>query len=163
MGSSMKPTIFNERVAAALRNWHHTARKHLKQQKGSASATVTPFSSRPTTPSHNMSPVHLLRHYRSDITDSVQSTLSPRRSSNFDIDHRLPYYWETDSPSHHGFPIGDDSSHGHGHHLDQSSVAHDKDINETPISQTATPMPVQHEIEIGPQHKDFSFDKRTSL
>ncbi|XP_040993284.1 MLO-like protein 6 isoform X2 [Juglans microcarpa x Juglans regia] len=157
MGSSMKPTIFNDRVAAALRNWHHTARKHLKQQKGSAS--VTPFSSRPTTPSHYTSPVYLLRHHRSDMTDSVQGIISPRRSSNFDIDH-LSYYCETDSPSHRGFRIGDGSTHGH--HLDQSSVAYDKDVNEiTTISQTTARM--QHEIEIGPQPKDFSFDKRTSL
>ncbi|KAG2673837.1 hypothetical protein I3760_13G107200 [Carya illinoinensis] len=158
MGSSMKPTIFNDRVAAALRNWHHTARKHLKQQKGSTSVTVTPFSSRPTTPSHYTSPVYLLRHHRSDMTDSVQSTISPRRSSNFDIDH-LPYYWETDSPSHRGFQIGDGSSHGYP--LEQSSVAYDKDVNETTISQTTARM--QHEIEIGPQPKDFSFDKRMSL
>ncbi|GFZ13160.1 seven transmembrane MLO family protein [Actinidia rufa] len=27
MGSTMKPTIFNEKVATALRNWHHTGKK----------------------------------------------------------------------------------------------------------------------------------------
>lgn len=73
MGSNMKPTIFNERVAVALKNWHHTAKKHIKQNKGS----VTPLSSRPSTPSYNMSPVHLLRNYRGEM-DSVQT--SPRRS-----------------------------------------------------------------------------------
>jgi len=35
MGSNMKPVIFNERVATALRSWHHTARKHLKQTQKS--------------------------------------------------------------------------------------------------------------------------------
>ena len=33
MGSTMKPTIFNERVAMALRNWHHTAKKNIKHNK----------------------------------------------------------------------------------------------------------------------------------
>ncbi|XP_030452399.1 MLO-like protein 6 [Syzygium oleosum] len=75
MGSNMKPTIFNDRVANALRNWHQSAKKHLKQNHGS----VTPFSSRPGTPSRGMSPVHLLQHYKSEL-DSVQTT---PRTSNF--------------------------------------------------------------------------------
>lgn len=153
MGSTMKPTIFNERVAAALRNWHQTARKHLKQSKGS----VTPMSSRPTTPSHHMSPVHLLRHYRSEM-DSVHT--SPRRS-NFDVEH-----WETDSPSpSHHYRVGDGSSSHHHGQLDRSDVEYDRDVNEpssgqvAPISQT--PLTGQHEIDIG-QPKDFSFDMRTT-
>lgn len=153
MGSTMKPTIFNERVAAALRNWHQTARKHLKQSKGS----VTPMSSRPTTPSHHMSPVHLLRHYRSEM-DSVHT--SPRRS-NFDVEH-----WETDSPSpSHHYRVGDGSSSHHHGQLDRSNVEYDRDVNEpssgqvAPISQT--PLTGQHEIDIG-QPKDFSFDMRTT-
>lgn len=154
MGSTMKPTIFNDRVAAALRNWHHTARKHIKQQKGS----VTPMSSRPTTPSHHMlSPVHLLRHYRNEM-DSVHT--SPRRS-NFDIEQ----YWETDSPSpshrQPRIPGEGSSSYHHGHVLpDQSNVEYDKVVNEsgTSVPQTSR---LQHEIDLGPP-KDFSFDKRTS-
>ncbi|XP_040995372.1 MLO-like protein 6 [Juglans microcarpa x Juglans regia] len=153
MGSTMKPTIFNERVAAALRNWHHTARKHIKQQKGS----VTPMSSRPTTPSHHMSPVHLLRHYRSEM-DSVHT--SPRRS-NFDIEQ----YWETDSPSpsyRHNRIAGEGSSSYHpGQQPDQINVEYDKDVNESSISVPQTGR-MQHEIDLGPP-KDFSFDKRTSL
>ncbi|KAF8042563.1 hypothetical protein BT93_A1024 [Corymbia citriodora subsp. variegata] len=74
MGSNMKPTIFNDRVANALRNWHQSAKKHLKQNRGS----VTPFSSRPGTPLHGMSPVHLLQHYKSEL-DSMQTT--PRTSN----------------------------------------------------------------------------------
>ncbi|KAJ0021307.1 hypothetical protein Pint_32202 [Pistacia integerrima] len=105
MGSNMKPTIFNEKVAAALRNWHHSAKKHIKQNKGSVS--VTPFSSRPTTPSHHASPVHLLRHYRSEV-DSVHT--SPRRS-NFDIELS-----ETDSPSPSYHYRGDGSSSSNYHH-----------------------------------------------
>ncbi|OMO97982.1 Mlo-related protein [Corchorus capsularis] len=104
MGSNMKPTIFNEKVATALKNWHHTAKKHVKQSKGSVS--VTPFSSRPATPSHQASPVHLLRNYRSEM-DSLHT--SPRRS-NFDIEQ-----WDTDSPSpsHPNYGEGSSSSHHH--------------------------------------------------
>ncbi|KAF5470680.1 hypothetical protein F2P56_011177 [Juglans regia] len=153
MGSTMKPTIFNDRVAAALRNWHHTARKHIKQQKGS----VTPMSSRPTTPSHHMSPVHLLRHYRSEM-DSVHT--SPRRS-NFDIEK----YWETDSPSpshRHNRIAGEGSSSYHpGQQPDQINVEYDKDVNESSISFPQTDR-MQHEINLDPP-KDFSFDKRTSM
>ncbi|CAH2050987.1 unnamed protein product [Thlaspi arvense] len=93
MGSTMKPTIFNERVANALRNWHQTARKHVKQSHRSGS--VTPFQSGPGTPLHAMSPVHLLRNYRSDI----DSTLVSPRASNFNNE-----FWEgggSASPSHH--------------------------------------------------------------
>ncbi|GKU91743.1 hypothetical protein SLEP1_g5569 [Rubroshorea leprosula] len=58
MGSTMRPTIFHERVAAAVQSWHHEAKKHTKH--GHRSASTTPFSSRPATPTHGMSPVHLL-------------------------------------------------------------------------------------------------------
>lgn len=74
MGTTMKPTIFNDQVAKALRNWHQTAKKHIKQNLHSP-GTVTPLPSRPGTPLHEVSPVHLLRHYRSEI-DSVST--SPR-------------------------------------------------------------------------------------
>lgn len=154
MGSTMKPTIFNERVALALRKWHHSAKKHLKENKGSVS--VTPMSSRPATPSHHLSPVHLLRYYRSEM-DSVQA--SPRKS-NFDIEH-----WETESPSpsYRHRPVGDGSSSYHHHQTDQSYMEYDKDVNEVNLGQVAPipqPARAQHEIDIGP--KDFSFDKRTS-
>jgi mlo protein len=56
MGSTMKPTIFNERVVNAIRKWHQTAKKHIKQSRQSAS-----------TPSHSASPVHLLRPYKGDV------------------------------------------------------------------------------------------------
>ncbi|WOL10129.1 hypothetical protein Cni_G18883 [Canna indica] len=73
MGSNMKTTIFNERVAAALRNWHLTARKHLKESRRSGS--MTPLStSRPATPSYGQSPVHLLQYYRSELDYSAQNS-----------------------------------------------------------------------------------------
>ncbi|XP_050287344.1 MLO-like protein 6 isoform X2 [Quercus robur] len=155
MGSTMKPTIFNERVALGLRNWHHSAKKHLKENKGSV--TVTPMSSRPATPSHHTSPVHLLRNYRSEM-DSVQT--SPRKS-NFDFEH-----WETESPSpsHHHRPTGGGSSSYHHHQMDKSNIEFDKNVNEAVTLSQLAPIPqparAQHEIDIG--LKDFSFDKRTS-
>ncbi|OMO53309.1 Mlo-related protein [Corchorus olitorius] len=153
MGSNMKPTIFNEKVATALRNWHHTAKKHVKQSKGSVS--VTPFSSRPATPSHQASPVHLLRNYRSEM-DSLHT--SPRRS-NFDIEQ----YWDTDSPSpsHPNYGEGSSSSHHHNTAEQvQVQVEYDKEVNEVSSSSDQQETS-QHEISIGPS-KEFSFDKRTT-
>ncbi|XVF04954.1 hypothetical protein REPUB_Repub05bG0128400 [Reevesia pubescens] len=146
MGSNMKPTIFNERVATALRNWHHTAKKHVKQNKGSVS--VTPYSSRPNTPSHNMSPVHLLRYYRSEM-DSLHT--SPRRSIE---------QWDTDSPSpsHPNYGEGS-SSQPHINMVEQVQEDYDRDVNEPNSSEQREP--IQHEINIGP--KEFSFDRRTSI
>ncbi|KAJ9181602.1 hypothetical protein P3X46_009717 [Hevea brasiliensis] len=94
MGSTMRPTIFNERVAKALRSWHQAARKHIKQSRHSGSVTSTvPGSS---APSRSMSPAHLLRNYRCD-PDSVQTF--PRMSNLFDTEA-----CEMDSPqdrNHH--------------------------------------------------------------
>ncbi|KAK4408520.1 MLO-like protein 6 [Sesamum angolense] len=154
MGSTMKPTIFNERVATALRNWHHTAKKHIKQSKHSA--PTTPMSSRPATPSHGMSPVHLLRHYKSEMTDSLQT--SPRKS-NYDMDH-----WESESPSPTRFHGQGDAFH---QNLELGYMDHRAELgHHEPSSSQVVPMPQpprdQHEINIGVP-KDFSFDKRASV
>ncbi|KAH1230422.1 hypothetical protein AAZX31_10G201000 [Glycine max] len=93
MGSTMKVTIFNENVAVALKNWHHTAKKHIKHNKDSTSNT--PFSSRPGTPTHGMSPVHLL-HKHPRHSDSP--VVSPR-AYNYENEQ-----WGVEgihSPSHH--------------------------------------------------------------
>lgn len=82
MGSTMKPTIFNDRVATALKNWHHTAKKHIKHSNHSG--TNTPFASNPPSPTHGMSPVHLLHNYHHSSLDSLHN--SPRRS-NVENDH----------------------------------------------------------------------------
>ncbi|KAF2318557.1 hypothetical protein P3X46_033948 [Hevea brasiliensis] len=102
MGSSMRPTVFNDRVAAALKSWHHAAKKHAKHSKHSESQT--PMSSRPATPTHRMSPVHLLHNYRSSTApDSLQA--SPR-NYNHDIDNWDPeaansvHNQEADEPEH---------------------------------------------------------------
>ncbi|KAF8397661.1 hypothetical protein HHK36_016582 [Tetracentron sinense] len=136
MGSSMKPTIFNDEVATALRTWHHTAKKNIKENR--KSGTVSPMSSMPTTPTHGMSPVHLLRGYRNEA-DSAQT--SPR-TSNFYNQH-----WENEespSPSHH-----------YGHH---GLVEQERDEHEL-MSMTQLPPPIgsQHEIDI--ESRAFSFNK----
>ncbi|KAG8644577.1 hypothetical protein MANES_11G142400v8 [Manihot esculenta] len=159
MGSSMKPTIFNERVAAALRNWHQTAKKQIKRNKGS----ITPMSSKPTTPSHHISPVHLLRYYQNDIHNLQDS---PRRSN---------FGWETDSPSpsHPNYGEGSSSSHylnrgddSISHHysfqqqqIELNNIESDRNVNEPSSSQVASIS--EHEISVVP--KEFSFDRRTSV
>ncbi|XWS55797.1 hypothetical protein CRYUN_Cryun09bG0031600 [Craigia yunnanensis] len=87
MGSTMKPTIFNERVANALRNWQQKAKKHIKHNRHSGN--TTPLSSKPDTPSHGVSPLHLLHSHRGELDNSQAS---PRRSS-FDNEG-----WETEEP-----------------------------------------------------------------
>jgi len=64
MGSTMRSTIFNEWLAKAIRNWHNTARKHIKQNRHPS--TITPATSAPGIPAHAMSPVHLLPNYRGE-------------------------------------------------------------------------------------------------
>ncbi|KAM3375770.1 MLO-like protein 6 [Capsicum galapagoense] len=157
MGSNMKSTIFNERVATALKNWHHTAKKHVKDQS-KHSNPVTPMSSRPGTPSHGMSPVHLLRsHYRSDM-GSLQN--SPRRS-NYDVDH-----WDNEgSPSPSRFFQEADSSSSYMHQIQLGQFDHDSSEVIGASSSQVVPLPQedfeQHEITIVGS-RDFSFEKRTS-
>lgn len=79
MGSNMKPTVFNDRVATALKNWHHTARKQVKEYS-KHSGTNTPLSSAPATPTHGMSPVHLLHKHAGPHSDSIPT--SPRGFAN---------------------------------------------------------------------------------
>ncbi|KAF5750552.1 MLO-like protein 6 isoform X2 [Tripterygium wilfordii] len=86
MGSTMKPTIFSKRIAVALRNWYHRAKKDIKQSNGS----VTQMSIRSTTPSHHMSPVHQLHRSRSEVS-IIQTS---HRRSNVEVE-----IWETNSPS----------------------------------------------------------------
>ncbi|KAK4741839.1 hypothetical protein SAY87_025427 [Trapa incisa] len=80
MGSTMKPTIFNERVVMALRKWHKNARKNVRESRRGTS--VTPSSSQPTTPT-NHTQLTLWHHHRSTWVDSLQS--SPRKS-NCDVE-----------------------------------------------------------------------------
>lgn len=111
MGSTMKASIFNERVAMALRNWHKTAKRNIKRNRV---GSVTPMSSRGTTPTHPMSPVHLLRFYRSEI-DSFPA--SPARRSNFD---------DTDSASASNSP--------HHQQIEMGDITENNDENEIVVS-----------------------------
>ncbi|KAK4385872.1 MLO-like protein 12 [Sesamum angolense] len=78
MGTNMKPVIFSDQVASALRGWHQTAKKQVRQ--GRQSASNTPFSSRPASPLHDsMSPVYLLRGHNEHSDNNVASP----RASNF--------------------------------------------------------------------------------
>ncbi|XP_062156013.1 MLO-like protein 2 isoform X2 [Alnus glutinosa] len=82
MGTSMKPTIFNDRVATALRSWHGMARKKSKHSHHH-SETNSPFSSMPPSPTHGRtSPVHLLHNYQRSSLRSLHT--SPIRQSNVD-------------------------------------------------------------------------------
>ncbi|KAI4351314.1 hypothetical protein L6164_005688 [Bauhinia variegata] len=136
MGSSMRPTIFNDRVAAALKNWHTTAKKHVKHSKHSEANT--PFSSRPTTPTYGMSPLHLL-HKNPRRSDSAQT--SPR-TSNYENEH-----WDVEgslSPSHH-----------QNRDEIQMQVL---EAGSTQLPPGPSPIRTQHEIKINVS--DFSFEKR---
>ncbi|PWA82245.1 seven transmembrane MLO family protein [Artemisia annua] len=158
MGSTMKPTIFNDRVATALRSWHQSAKKQIKRNK--KSGQVTPMSSRPGTPSRTMSPVHLLRNYKND-NDSLQT--SPRMS-NFDTDN-----WDTDgspSPSYHqrGSDIETSLSH---HEIEISNMDQGNEASDDPSLLQVAVIPEaiddqQHEVAIAVP-KEFSFDKRVTI
>ncbi|KAI3870021.1 hypothetical protein MKX03_002053 [Papaver bracteatum] len=162
--------LVTQMVATALRKWHHTARKNIKQNQQSRTATGTPTSSRPATPSHRLSPGHpskatysmhrlsppvnLLR-YSHNEADSLQT--SPRLSI---IDSEN---WDRDSE---GSPV-----HLHQYQSDGSSSQHNrrrsklggglmeeemKDIQEMnlrdlpqPVTAPTTTSSTQIEIDIG--------------
>ncbi|XP_017648151.1 MLO-like protein 12 isoform X1 [Gossypium arboreum] len=149
MGTNMRPTIFNDRVAAALKNWHHTAKKHTKQSRLLHSENTTPFSSRPATPTHGMSPVHILhKHPQRSETYGI--------SSGHSVDH-----WDLGlfhSPLH-SHEINDPI---HDHDRTQIEMRDvDTTVQESGSSQmdAETPQTIrtQHEIDIIPS--DFSFAK----
>ncbi|CAL0329090.1 unnamed protein product [Lupinus luteus] len=139
MGSSMKATIFNERVAMALRNWHHRAKKHKKQNR-SGSLSMTPMS------------IHLLSHYRSQIdssyaspTRSIQIEDSPSTSYSYHNKNKKAKVDYSFDPS----PSTTTSIHHYETEMDQ----HINEVN---------PTTTQHEIVIALHSKEFSFDKRTT-
>ena len=141
----MRPAIFNNRVAAALKSWHHTAKKHTKQSRHSEN--TTPFSSRPATPTHGMSPVHLLHNY----PRSVESYHTSPSHSNFENDQ-----WDPDSfhpPRHH--EINDHVNDGQ---LEMREV--DRTVQESSSSQVVpAPQTNRTEDEIDISLSNFSFAK----
>ncbi|KAG8380472.1 hypothetical protein BUALT_Bualt06G0018900 [Buddleja alternifolia] len=139
MGSNMKPTIFSDQVATALRSWHHTAKKQMKQ--GRQSTQTTPFTSRPASPLHgSMSPVYLLRNHNNENNNSVDGgyQISPRASSFSNED--------STSPNHHEI-----------HDFARSNQGEiQREIEEDGLDSRA-----QHEVAISLH--DFSFRNKGSL
>ncbi|MFQ6647306.1 hypothetical protein Gotur_021504 [Gossypium turneri] len=147
MGSNMRPTIFNERVATALRNWHQKAKKHTKQNKQSHSQNTTPLSSRPATPTHGMSPVHLLHNYpRSVESYPTSPTLSITENN------RLVLH----SPRQHGIKddVDDRSLHKKIAQAD-TTVEESNSLQRVAMAQTTR---TQHEIDIA--SSVFSLQKK---
>ncbi|KAJ0657321.1 hypothetical protein HanLR1_Chr14g0545651 [Helianthus annuus] len=146
MGSTMRPTIFNDRVARALRKWRHAARKKIKQNKKHP-GRVTAMSSSPITPSagHSLSPVHLLGHYRSNIDSLDQPPLT-----RFNLNKEK---WLVDgSPYptyHHEIELS---------HMDQGmDQAHESSSSVASCSDSAAK--IEHEVVIG-DSKDSSFEDK---
>lgn len=94
MGTKMKPTVFNERVATALKKWHHTAKSQTKH--GRHSESNTPFSSRPSTPTHGSSPIHLLHNFNNRSVESYPTSPSPRYSGH-GHGHDEHHFWDPES------------------------------------------------------------------
>uniref|UniRef100_A0A6N2L7M1 MLO-like protein n=1 Tax=Salix viminalis TaxID=40686 RepID=A0A6N2L7M1_SALVM len=139
----------------------NTAKKNIKENNGSVS--MTPMSSRPTTPSHHASPVHLLRHYRGGM-DSLYT--SPRRS-NGGVEH-----WETESPSPSHHAVEGSSSHRRRQkQLELASAAGyvesdhgmETSLNHDQVAATEPPPPPTAHREIDIVRKEFSFDRRTGI
>jgi mlo protein len=136
MGSTMRPTIFNnEGLATALKSWHHTAKKRVKHNRHSNN--TTPFSSRPSSPTHGMSPVHLLHRHTAGNSDSLQT--SPR-ASNYE-NERLDVEGGSTSPRNNRT----------GAHEIQMPVVESFSTREFQVT-------TRNEVGIG--SKDFSFEKR---
>lgn len=134
MGTSMKPIIFGDNVATALRSWHNTAKKRVKH--GRLSENTTPVSSRPATPLHGTSPVYLLRSY-------PQYSNEESRTSNAENEG-----WANEistSPRRHIENIKDDD-HQEGEIHASSSMQ--------------LPHPDQHQVEI--TLSEFTFGNKTS-
>lgn len=140
MGSNMKPTIFNERIAKALHSWHQNAKKQIK--KNHHSDSMTPVSSRPTTPLHgSSSPVHLLRYYNynNGLDSNPASPVTPNRRIE---------KWQEDQDESSWSP--------------RSRTAHE--LVEEEMESKAGPMnsPTRnfhHEINV----QDFSFDSKSAV
>ncbi|XP_022944838.1 MLO-like protein 2 isoform X3 [Cucurbita moschata] len=161
MGSNMKPTIFNERVATALKNWHHSAKKHMKQHRNPDG--TSPFSSRPATPTHGMSPLHLLHKHQ-------QSSTSPRLSDaehdRWGIEERpLSHHSRAHDHQEHEHSIRPSSHHSraHDHQEHEHSVSSgEQEMTAQQPSSTipgTTPRPARNENEITRTPSDFSFAK----
>lgn len=130
----MKPIIFGDNVATALRSWHNTAKKRVKH--GRLSGNNTPVSSRPATPLHGTSPVHLLRSY-------PQYSNEESRTSNAENEG-----WANEIPTSPRRQIENikDDDHQEGEIHASSSMQR--------------PHPDQHQVEV--TLSEFTFGNKTS-
>ncbi|XP_057861840.2 MLO-like protein 6 [Cryptomeria japonica] len=95
LGTNMKTTIFDERIATALKKWHQRAKKNIRQKRHDD------LSSGQTTPYEGSSPIHLLRKYLSSgDLESAQNL----RQVEYDIEEDAP------SPSHHSHHNANENS-----------------------------------------------------
>ncbi|CAN6878226.1 unnamed protein product [Brassica oleracea var. botrytis] len=133
MGSTMRPTVFNERVATAIKTWHHTAKKHTKHGKHTESNT--PYTSRPTTPTHGSSTMHTLNN-RS--VETFPSSPSPRYSDH----HDHHQFWDPESQQQEAGPST--------HH----SLAHESS-EKTPVLASVELPPIR----TTKRSRDFSFKR----
>lgn len=151
MGSNMKPVIFNENVASALRRWHRTARKNIKENRQSKNAT--PFSSRSPTPLQGTSPMHLLQGYQNSPMDDSLRT-SPRAS---DFDNEVG--------GAEGLPSSRHNIDGGGDSIGRKKKDHsdtDQEMQKPSTSRNSSPSQrprrAQHEINIS--LSDFVFSEK---
>ncbi|XP_028808056.1 MLO-like protein 6 [Neltuma alba] len=144
MGSSMRATIFSERVVAALRKWHHKARREVKRRRGSVGTASE-------TPSPPMSPASLLRYHRSEV-ENISVHTSPRRSS-VEADYSA-------SPPHYMNKVNVASSSSY--QQQQVEMEPQRRHRQPEIRSPSSINVPQHEIDIAPT-KEFSFDKRTNF
>ncbi|KAA3478317.1 MLO-like protein 6 [Gossypium australe] len=154
MGTKMRPTIFNERVADALKNWRDTAKENTKH--GRRSENTTPLSSRPGTPTRGMSPVHLLHNYPRKSEESGHT--SPAHS-DFENDKWDPADTFANSSSHRDIDVPVVSCGGS--QLEMRGVADVRVLESKASQRVSTPSRIartQHEIDISPS--SFSFAKR---
>ncbi|KAK7335722.1 hypothetical protein VNO80_27716 [Phaseolus coccineus] len=144
MGSTMKATIFNEKVAMALRNWHHTAKKNVKEKRGLRSQS--PLSTRPSTPQQPKSQANLLRRYHSEMATYPSSPI------RFDFEAHLPYGIHS-PPSSKVNAAATSSIHHHQMEMEM-------EIEMEQVSALTQPQ-IDIDIDIDIQdNQEFSFDKR---
>lgn len=136
----MKPTMFDERVANAIRKWHKSAKRKIKLQDArKSSSTNHPVPD--TLANGSLSPVHLLRYY--------QSEAAARAESNS---------WEITDASSGSLPR-------HFHHGDGSDTKHNYELQtylEGECLDKHAVVPGDCIIDVDLSSNDFSFDKRVN-
>ncbi|KAJ0248139.1 hypothetical protein HA466_0164940 [Hirschfeldia incana] len=121
MGTRMKPTVFNKRVSTMLKKWHHTAQNETQHRR--LTESNTPHPSRPTTPSHDSSPIHLLHNSNNRSGENFPPPPPSRHSDHHD---------------HHQF-YDPESQHQAAESSTHHSTAHESASIELPTLRPANP------------------------